>query len=153
MEFVPGRTLEHLVRAGLHSTGGLSLGPGLRWQRVFADVASGLDYAHSQQIVHRDVKPDNIMVQEDGLSKVMDFGISKLLFDGTTTKQTVVGTPQYMAPEQWFEDKVVDGRADQYSLAVIAYRLVSGSLPFTANSLGSLCAKVQHEEPRGRALQ
>ena len=128
LEFVKGRSL----RAWINET---PLPP----PQIFAvmhGVLQALDYAHRHAIVHRDVKPENVLISEEGLVKVADFGIARLTDDsgvgGTATKTgTTVGTPQYMSPEQVASSKV-DGRSDLYSAGIMLYELVAGQPPFTA---------------------
>jgi len=108
--------------------------------QVFAimhGVLQALDYAHRHSIVHRDVKPENVLISEEGIVKVADFGIARLTDDsgvgGTATKTgTTVGTPQYMSPEQVASSRV-DGRSDLYSAGIMLYELVAGQPPFTAS--------------------
>src|SRR5438046_3984266 len=100
-------------------------------------VRQSIEYAHRYATVHRDMKPDNVLISEDGLVKVADFGIARLMDDtgvgGTATKTgTTVGTPQYMSPEQVASSKV-DGRSDLYSAGIMLYELVVGQPPFTAS--------------------
>src|SRR5207249_2625828 len=128
LEFVRGRSL----RGWMNQT---PLPP----PQVFAvmhGVLQALDYAHRHAIVHRDMKPENVLISDEGMVKVADFGIARLMDDtglgGTTTKTgTTVGTPQYMSPEQAASSKV-DGRSDLYSAGIIFYELVAGQPPFTA---------------------
>lgn len=128
LEFVRGRSLrEWINRAQL---------PPPQVFAVMHGVLQALDYAHRHAIVHRDVKPENVLISEEGLVKVSDFGIARLTDDsgvgGTATKTgTTVGTPQYMSPEQVASSKV-DGRSDLYSAGVMLYELVAGQPPFTA---------------------
>ena len=128
LEFVRGKSLrEWLVR------GPMSL------PQVFAvmhGVLQALDYAHKHAVVHRDMKPENVLLSDEGMVKVADFGIARLTDDtgvgGTATKTgTTVGTPQYMSPEQVASSKV-DGRSDLYSAGIMFYELVVGQPPFTA---------------------
>jgi serine/threonine-protein kinase len=108
--------------------------------QVFAimhGILQALDYAHRHAIVHRDMKPENVLISDEGMVKVADFGIARLLDDtgigGTATKTgTTVGTPQYMSPEQVASSKV-DGRSDLYSTGIVFYELVVGQPPFTAS--------------------
>src|SRR5438105_7588950 len=103
---------------------------------VMHGVLQALDYAHRHSIVHRDMKPENVLISEEGLVKVADFGIARLMDDtgvgGPATKTgTTVGTPQYMSPEQVASSRV-DGRSDLYSAGIMFYELVAGQPPFTA---------------------
>lgn len=128
LEFVKGRSLRDWINQR-------ELPP----PQVFAvmhGVLSALDYAHRHSIVHRDVKPENVLISDEGEVKVSDFGIARLTDDsgigGTATKTgTTVGTPQYMSPEQVASSKV-DGRSDLYSAGIMLYELVAGQPPFTA---------------------
>ena len=95
---------------------------------IISQVADALDYAHSQGIVHRDIKPENVLLDSEGNPHVADFGIAKAT-EGTRTTRGMLGTPEYMSPEQ-VKGKSVDGRSDQYSLAVVAYEMLTGATPF-----------------------
>ena len=133
MKFVAGRTLHQPLQAGA--------APFPIVVRVMRDAAAGLAHAHARGIVHRDVKPGNIILDQDGHAILTDFGISKALRGAggqaeptqLTEAGNIVGTPHYMAPEQALGMEL-DGRTDQYSLAVIAFQLVTGVLPFEAES-------------------
>ncbi len=126
MEYVEGITLRHLMRERrLTPTEAL---------RIVPAVCSALEYAHERGIVHRDVKPENILITADGRVKIADFGLSKILSgEGAghhiTRTQTTVGTFEYMAPEQRESSRSVDPRADLYSLGVIFYEMLTGELP------------------------
>ena len=112
-------------------------------------VARALEYAHAQGVIHRDVKPANIIVGEDGQPRLMDFGLAKRDMGETTMTVAgqVIGTPAYMSPEQASgQAHHVDGRSDVYSLGVILYWLLTGKLPFRGNSR-MLIFQVQHDEP------
>ena len=95
---------------------------------IISQVADALDYAHSQRVVHRDIKPGNVLLDSEGNAHVADFGIAKAT-EGTRTTRGMLGTPEYMSPEQ-VRGKSVDGRSDQYSLAVVAYEMLTGRTPF-----------------------
>jgi tRNA A-37 threonylcarbamoyl transferase component Bud32 len=110
------------------------------------EVAEALDYAHAQGVVHRDIKPGNILVTEDGHAKIADFGIAKLNLAHFTLPGRVMGTPAYMAPEQ-LSGEGVDGRSDLFSLGVILYAMVAGHSPFQGNSATTVCFKVANREP------
>ena len=114
---------------------------------ILAQTAAALDYAHQKGIVHRDIKPANIMIAADGTAKITDFGIAKI----TTSEQftmtgSIVGTPHYMSPEQ-VQGQAVDGRSDQFSLAVIAYEMLTGEKPYTGEHLTTVVYKIVAEEP------
>src|SRR6266446_7943791 len=130
LEFVRGRSLRDWINRG-----------GIPVPQVFAvmhGVLQALDYAHRHAIVHRDMKPENVLLSDEGDVKVADFGIARLTDDSggpgsTATKTgTTVGTPQYMSPEQVASSKV-DGRSDLYSAGIMFYELVVGQPPFTAS--------------------
>ncbi|NCF35101.1 MAG: CHASE2 domain-containing protein [Gammaproteobacteria bacterium] len=113
---------------------------------IVARAAEGLDYAHRQNVVHRDVKPANIMYEpESDTVKITDFGIARITDSSKTKTGTVLGTPSYMSPEQ-LAGKKVDGRSDLFSLGVMLYQMLSGSLPFKADSMASLMFKITNEE-------
>jgi serine/threonine-protein kinase len=111
-------------------------------------AASALDFAHSRNIVHRDVKPANFLITNDGHLKVADFGIAKILGseNDLTSTGMVLGTAQYMSPEQVASQEVT-GRSDQFSLAVIAYELLTGQRPFQGDSLASVMHSIVTSEP------
>ncbi|HET7790107.1 MAG TPA: protein kinase [Gemmatimonadales bacterium] len=121
-------------------------------QRVLWEAACALGHAHTRGIVHRDVKPANIMFDHDGRVMLTDFGISKALqgASGFTGTGMIIGTPHYMAPEQ-AKGQQVDGRADQYSLGVVGYRMITGALPFSGDSVHTILYKhIFEEAPRIR---
>lgn len=124
-------------------------------QRVLWEAARALGHAHSRGVVHRDVKPANIMFDHDGRVMLTDFGISKALQSagGLTGTGMIVGTPHYMAPEQ-AKGQPVDGRADQYSLGIVGYRLLAGSLPFSGDSVHTILYKhIFEPAPKVSALR
>ena len=108
--------------------------------------AEGLAFAHDQNVVHRDIKPANIMYEPESDSlKITDFGIARITDSSKTKTGMVLGTPSYMSPEQ-LAGKKVDGRSDLFSLGVMLYQLLSGSLPFKADSMASLMFKITNED-------
>ncbi len=127
MQFVAGQALDAVLR----SHGRLAI-PAVR--AILFQVGSALAYAHRRGVVHRDIKPGNILMSGDGDALVTDFGIAKVA-EGPTQTQTgmVVGTPTYMSPEQCYAQPL-DGRSDQYSLGVVAYELLAGVPPFTGSA-------------------
>ena len=108
---------------------------------LIADVADALDYAHSNNVVHRDVKPANLMILKNGKIKVTDFGIARITDQSKTATGTVLGTPSYMSPEQ-LAGKKVDGRSDVFSLGVCLYELLTGEKPFTGDSVATLVTSI-----------
>ncbi|MCP4188214.1 MAG: CHASE2 domain-containing protein [Gammaproteobacteria bacterium] len=109
-------------------------------------AAEGLAFAHAQNVVHRDIKPANLMYEPESDSlKITDFGIARITDSSKTKTGMVLGTPSYMSPEQ-LAGKKVDGRSDIFSLGVMLYQLLSGSLPFKADSMASLMFKITNEE-------
>jgi serine/threonine-protein kinase PpkA len=111
--------------------------------RCISEIALALDYAHGKGFIHRDVKPDNILLREDGSSVLSDFGIARTVDSATMMTKTgsIVGTPFYMSPEQ-LRGKEVDGRADLYSLGVVFFQLLTGKVPYTASD--SLAIGIMH---------
>lgn len=144
LPFIPGGTLKE------------RLGHPLPWResaRLLVPIARALHYAHQQKIVHRDVKPSNIMLDPSGDSLLTDFGIAKVLLDTEETSDLTgtgmgIGTPEYMSPEQ-FQGMGVDARADIYSLGVVFYEMVTGKKPFTAKTPAAIMVK-QATEPLPR---
>lgn len=117
-------------------------------RRILTEAAAGLGHAHQRGVIHRDIKPPNLMLDDSGRVLITDFGISKALraeIQYTSTGQ-MVGTPNYLSPEQ-AQSLPVDGRSDQYSLACVGYRMVVGRLPFTADSVHALLYKHIHVTP------
>jgi hypothetical protein len=115
--------------------------------RVVGQLCRGLAHAHRQGVIHRDVKPSNVIVLDDGTVKVVDFGVAR--FDGGTVltrSGEVMGTPAYMAPEQ-FTDDALDHRVDVWAVGVILYELVAGRRPFEGTTVGSLVYRIVHTRP------
>jgi alpha-tubulin suppressor-like RCC1 family protein len=140
MQLVPGRTLKAIVQ----QDGPFSAD---RCQRVLRDVASALAYAHSRGVVHRDVKPENIFVDEQSSRALLsDFGIARSDdYESMTLTGTAIGTPFYMSPEQ-IEGTAVDGRSDLYSLGLVAWEMLTARRPWDGESLYNVIYKQKHEE-------
>jgi serine/threonine protein kinase len=120
---------------------------------ILRQCAAALDYAHRHGVIHRDVKPANIMLHEGASVKITDFGIAKLESAADETRTSgVLGTPSHMSPEQ-IGAKPLDGRSDQFSLATVAFQLLTGSQPFRADSVATLLHQILYgERPSARAL-
>jgi serine/threonine protein kinase len=119
-------------------------------RRILAEIADGLDHAHRQGVVHRDVKPDNVLLDdESGRALLTDFGLARGVGGTETVTQhgSVVGTPQYMSPEQASGRADIDGRSDIYSLGVMAYAMIAGRLPFDGTSAADVLSKQITQEP------
>jgi serine/threonine-protein kinase len=120
-------------------------------RRLLGEIADALAYAHVRGVIHRDIKPDNILLDADsGRAMVTDFGIARALEAGSrlTVTGVAVGTPTYMSPEQAVGDRAIDGRSDIYSLGVVAYQMLTGRVPFTAGNSMALLMKHVSEPPR-----
>jgi eukaryotic-like serine/threonine-protein kinase len=114
--------------------------------RIMGEMLDALDHAHSQGVVHRDMKPANLILLENGRVKVADFGIARVEKSELTQTGTVLGTPSYMSPEQ-FMGHPVDGRSDLFSCGVILYQMLTGEKPFTGESTTTVMYKVLREDP------
>ena len=140
MEFVDGPTLDNLMSRPQPL-------PADQMFSILNQTAAALDYAHERGIVHRDIKPANIMVTANGTAKITDFGIAKVTAsEQFTMTGTIVGTPHYMSPEQ-VQGQPIDGRSDQFSLAVIAFEMLTGEKPYTGEHLTTVVYKIVAEEP------
>jgi serine/threonine protein kinase len=113
---------------------------------ILGQTATALDYAHKKGIVHRDIKPANILIDDRMQAKITDFGVAKIISQQMTQSGVMMGTPNYMSPEQ-VQGHAVDGRADQFSLAVIAYEILTGEKPFLADQLPALLFRIVREDP------
>jgi serine/threonine-protein kinase len=150
MEFLDGRTLKEVV----HSEGPMPLA---RAVEIIRQVSGALDAAHGEGVVHRDLKSDNIMLVEGAngsdWAKVLDFGIAKIKESaghtdpGLTAPNLIIGTPQYMSPEQCSQASAIDARSDIYSLGIIIYELLTGHVPFTGDSPTAIMMKHLQEPP------
>jgi len=140
MEFFKGGNLVPYIQAE-------NLLPMAKVIEIIIKAAEALDYAHSQGVVHRDIKPANIMYNPaNDTIKVTDFGIAYITDSNKTKTGVILGTPSYMSPEQ-LAGKPVDGRTDLFSLGVMLYQLLTGQLPFQADSLTTLMFKIVNETP------
>ena len=139
LEYVHGETLNRILAREKKL-------PLERALKLAEEIADALDYAHGQGVIHRDVKPANILITQDGRAKIADFGIAKLNLAHFTLPGRVLGTPAYMAPEQ-LSGEGVDGRSDLFSLGVILYAMVTGHSPFQGDSATTVCFKVANREP------
>src|SRR5256885_2681696 len=112
---------------------------------IAKQLCAGLDTAHHHGVIHRDVKPANVMLEPDGTAKIMDFGIAKA-GGGVTSTGQVLGTPNYMAPEQ-VRGHVLDGRTDLFSFGVMLYEMTTGEKPFAGTNVTTIIYKIIHENP------
>jgi serine/threonine-protein kinase len=146
MGFVDGESLGGRLRAH---------GPiaATETKRILREVGQALAYAHARGVIHRDIKPDNILLDLDGRAMVTDFGIARAIDESTgggtrlTATGMAIGTPAYMSPEQCAGDRTIDGRSDLYSLGVVGYQMLSGMPPFTGSSTPALLIKQISEAP------
>ena len=144
MALIPGGTLGALLAAEPRQEVGEA-------RRLICEVADALAYAHVRGVIHRDVKPENILLDADtGRAFVTDFGIARAIEAGTrlTITGNAIGTPTYMSPEQATGEREVDGRSDVYSLGVIGYQMLTGRVPFAASNSMALLLKHVSERPR-----
>ncbi len=140
MELVEGKSLQALLDGG-HAF------PVPRVIRIMEQTCSALQFAHERNIVHRDVKPANLMLTADDTVKVTDFGTAKILQFGTAQQTAhVMGTPSYMSPEQ-VKGRPVDGRSDIFSIGVMLYEMLTGEKPFPGQSITTVIYKIVNEEP------
>jgi len=141
MEYVSGEDLKSMIRM----SGQLSVGTAIN---ITKQICGGLEEAHRLGVIHRDLKPNNIMIDREGTARIMDFGIARSLKAKSLTGPGVmIGTPEYMAPEQ-VEGKEVDVRSDMYSLGIILYEMLTGRLPFEGDTPLAVAMKHKGETPR-----
>jgi len=141
MEYVPGEDLRNMIRMSRQLGAGTAI-------IVAEQICDGLAEAHRHGTIHRDLKPSNIMIDRDGNVRIMDFGIARSVeAKGLTGAGTIIGTPEYMSPEQ-VEDKDVDRRSDIYSLGIILYEMLTGSVPFEGETPFAVGMKHKGEIPR-----
>ncbi|KOU58769.1 serine/threonine protein kinase [Streptomyces sp. MMG1533] len=146
MEYVEGRPLGSVLNEDVRQYGAM---PADKALKITADVLAALEISHEMGLVHRDIKPGNVMMTKRGVIKVMDFGIARAMQSGVTSMtQTgmVVGTPQYLSPEQAL-GRGVDARSDLYSVGIMLFQLVTGRLPFDADSPLAIAYAHVQEEP------
>src|SRR5579875_609026 len=144
MEYVPGPSLEQM----LHKR---SLPDAPSLLNFLRQVGTALDYAHRKGIVHRDIKPGNIIISDvapgaEQLAKIADFGVAKFVSHEMTHSGTMIGTPNYMSPEQ-IQGTTIDGHSDQFSLRVVVYELLTGNKPFIGDSLPALFYSICKQDP------
>ena len=140
MELIKGKTLKEII----NKDGSLSW----KWSvNIAIQIASALELAHKNGIVHRDIKPHNIIITEDGVAKVTDFGIAKAVSNSTMTAfGTTIGSVHYFSPEQ-AKGSITDAKSDLYSLGVVMYEMLTGKVPFDADTAVSVALKHMQEEP------
>ena len=140
MEYVPGENLKRFIKR----SGGLTVGKAVA---IASQVCEGLAEAHHLGVIHRDLKPQNIMIDSEGNTRILDFGIARFLEgEGMTTQGVMIGTPDYMSPEQ-VELEDVDQRSDIYALGVILFEMVTGRVPFSGKTPLSVAIKHKGQAP------
>lgn len=141
MKYVEGQTLKGVLRRGAV--------PLTEIRRIMHSIAGALDYAHRQGILHRDLKPSNIIIADDGTPYITDFGLARIAQAGESTMSAdmMLGTPQYISPEQARGDKNIDFRTDLYSLGIILYELIVGRVPFSADTAYATIHEQIYEPP------
>jgi len=139
MELLRGATLKDFLKQS-------DAAPIERKLDLMIQLCSGLGAAHNASIYHRDVKPGNIFVRSDGILKILDFGVARLASSSMTASGFIVGTPDYMSPEQ-ARGAEIDGRSDIFSLGGVFYFMLTGRKPFPANDLPTLFQQIQNEDP------
>jgi CHASE2 domain-containing sensor protein len=143
MEYLEGKDLDKFVKKE-------NLIPFIKVLNIVAEIANALDFAHRENVIHRDIKPANVMLLNNGHVKVTDFGIAKAISSSRTKTGVILGTPNYMSPEQIMGQKI-DYKSDIFSLGVLFFQLITGELPFYGENLSSLLYKitqVKHPSPR-----
>ena len=140
MEFLEGTTLQELTRSE-------NLVPIRDINSIISQIAEALHYAHREGVIHRDVKPANILILPGMKTKITDFGIARLATSDLTQSGQFIGTPNYMSPEQLAGKSQIDGRADLFSLGVIFYMMLTGERPFAGESFNTVSYKIAHIDP------
>jgi len=139
MQFVEGQSLQGLIDSGRKF-------PPSEIIQLMKPLCDCLDYAHENGIVHRDIKPGNILIDKSGKPFLADFGVARIETSTLTQSGTTVGTLSYMSPEQ-VKGQTVDSRSDIFALGVILYELLAGKKPFAGDNLSTIVYKIVHEEP------
>jgi serine/threonine-protein kinase len=139
MEFLEGKELREILDSGV-------VLPIEKIAHIASQVAEGLGFAHERGIVHRDVKPANVMVMKNGLVKITDFGIAQMSSASRTMSGMVMGSPKYMSPEQ-VVGQAVDGRSDIFSLAVVLYEMLTGKAPFSGDNISAIMYQILNDDP------
>src|SRR5262245_4651085 len=139
MEFIEGATLQSVLESGARM-------PIERACDIGIQIAEGLHYAHQNGVIHRDIKPANVLLTSDGRAKIADFGVARLADMQVTATGQLLGTPAFMAPEQ-FVGGQIDGRADLFAAGVVIYWMVTGDKPFAGDSILAVQYKVVHTDP------
>ena len=139
MEYLPGGSLETFARANA-----ISLEAGVN---IMIQLLSAMSEVHGHGLLHRDVKPRNILISETGEFKLADFGLVRIIDSSLTISQSVLGTPAYMAPESFDGARNVDERSDIFSLGVIAYEIITGSHPFAGSVITDVVRSIRHSLP------
>jgi eukaryotic-like serine/threonine-protein kinase len=140
MELVEGESLSQILKA----RGAL---PPQEALAIARQVALGLAYAHEQGVVHRDIKPDNILVDREGRPVITDFGVAHLESSDLTRTGEVLGTPHFMSPEQ-VKGEPLDGRSDLFSLGVVLFEMLTGQRPFRGDTISTICYQIVHAAPK-----
>ena len=139
MEFLEGKELREILDSGV-------VLPIEKITHISSQVAEGLAFAHEHGIVHRDVKPANVMVMKNGLIKITDFGIAQMSSASRTVSGMVMGSPKYMSPEQ-VVGQAVDGRSDIFALGVVIYEMLTGKTPFAGDNISAIMYQILNDEP------
>jgi len=139
MEYIEGQSLEEIVASGRRFSPE-------EVTDLIGQIGSALDYAHQKGVIHRDIKPGNILIDREGKAHIVDFGIARIITSTMTQTSMVMGTPFYMSPEQ-IAGKKVDGRSDIFSLGTIMYELLTNEKPFPGENLTTVVYKIMNEVP------